>query len=157
MTRILHGPASLLAAGPLNVWKSHNLLNWLRKTHARGGHCSGSPRGRSLANPSKGPNGDTKYTIMISSAKKNIKGLSVNRAGEGKNFRKGPSSHNPRPRGRSLADRSVHCQNTIKGCERRSKLKRNITEEEIGGRKAPAWLGNRQCNWMHATQMAENL
>ncbi len=39
MTRILHGPASLLAAGPLNVWKSHNLLNWLRKTHARGGHC----------------------------------------------------------------------------------------------------------------------
>jgi hypothetical protein len=40
MTRILHGPASLLAAGPLNVWKAHNLLNWLRKTHARGGHCS---------------------------------------------------------------------------------------------------------------------
>jgi hypothetical protein len=30
---------SLLAAGPLNVWKSHSLLNWLRKTHARGGHC----------------------------------------------------------------------------------------------------------------------
>ena len=38
MIRILHGPASLLAAGPLNVWKSHNLLNWLRKTHTRGGH-----------------------------------------------------------------------------------------------------------------------
>ncbi len=30
--------SQLLAAGPLNVWKSHNLLNWLRKTHARGGH-----------------------------------------------------------------------------------------------------------------------
>jgi hypothetical protein len=38
MNRILHGLASLLAAGPLNVWKAHNLLNWLRKTHARGGH-----------------------------------------------------------------------------------------------------------------------
>ncbi len=32
ITRILHGPASLLAAGPLNVWKAHNLMNWLRKT-----------------------------------------------------------------------------------------------------------------------------
>jgi hypothetical protein len=67
---------------------------------------------------------------------KNIKGLSVNCAGEGKGFRKRPSSHNWWPRGRSLADRSVHCQNTIRGCERRSHLERNTTEQEIGGRKA---------------------
>jgi hypothetical protein len=41
MTRILYGPASLLAADPLNVCEAHNLLNWLRKTHARGGHWGG--------------------------------------------------------------------------------------------------------------------
>jgi hypothetical protein len=34
----IHRPASLFTAGPLNVWAAHNLLNWLRKTHARGGH-----------------------------------------------------------------------------------------------------------------------
>ncbi len=92
---------------------------------------------------SKGPNGDTKYTIIISVKK--IKGLSVNRAGEGKGFRKSPSSHNPCPRGRSLADRSVHCRNTIRGCDRHSNLEKNTTEEEIGGRKAPARLWNRRC------------
>jgi hypothetical protein len=31
-----------IAACPLNVWKSHNLLNWLRKTQARGGHWPAS-------------------------------------------------------------------------------------------------------------------
>ena len=87
-----------------------------------------------------GPIKGSEWRYKVNNYEKKIEGLSVNRAGEGKNFRKGSSSHNPRPRGRSLADRSVHCQNTIKGCERRLKLKRNITEEEIGGRKAPAWL-----------------
>jgi hypothetical protein len=76
---------------------------------------------------------------------KNIKGLSVNRAGEGKGFRKSPSSHNRWPRGRSLADQSVHCRNTIRRCNRRSNLERNTTEEKIGGRKAHALLGNRRC------------
>jgi hypothetical protein len=71
---------------------------------------------------------------MISA--KRIKGLSVNRVGEGKGFRKSPLSHNMWPQGRSLADQSVHCQNTIRGCQRRSNLERNTTEEEIGGRKA---------------------
>jgi hypothetical protein len=47
-----------------------------------------------LGRPINGPNGDTKYAIMISV--KNIKGLSLNRAGEAKIFRKSTS-------GRSLA------------------------------------------------------
>ncbi len=100
---------------------------------------SGSPRGRSLAGRSKGPNGDTKNTSMI--LVKNIKGVSVNHNGKGKGFRKSPSSRNRWSRGRSFADRSVHCRNTIKNSERHSNLERNTTEEEIGGWKAPARLG----------------
>ena len=60
-------------------------------------------------------------------------------------FSKSPSSHNQWPLGRSLEDRSVPCLNTIRGCERRSNLERNTTEEEFGGQKAPAQLGNCRC------------
>jgi hypothetical protein len=77
---------------------------------------------------------------MIIISVKNIKGLSMNRAGEGKDFRKSPPSHNWWPRGRSLADLSVHCRNTIRRSERRSNLERNTTKKEIGGRKAPERL-----------------
>jgi hypothetical protein len=112
---------------------------------------SRSPGEQSLTDRSEGPNGDTKYTIMI--LVKNIKGLSVSRAGKGQGFRKSPSSHNRWPRGRSLADRSVHCQNTIRGCKRRLYLGRNTIEVEIDGQKAPARLGICRCMpRFHATK-----
>jgi hypothetical protein len=68
-------------------------------------------------------------------------------------FRKIPSSHNRWPLGRSLADLSVHCRNIIIGCERRSNLERNTTEEEIGGQKAPVRLrtnGCMPCKWLES-------
>ncbi len=116
----------------------------------RGSHQEAIIQFQSLADRSKGPNGDTKYTIMVSvKISRFWAWIAPARARVSEKVHHlitgGPEDEAWRTDVTDQCTAETPSEGGT-GCERRSNLERNTTEEEIGGWKAPALLEN--CRWV---------